>query len=163
MNSNRISVALPEEVITQVKQKISEINTLMKPYLASLTKEERESLPKMADKTLAFVTKVVEYVKSNPKYILTDFMDAAELKKDYDLYQDVLPLLALVNQVGKSFQDTTMLAGHEAYVAALPYYKNVKIYSDNGDATARAIYDDLKKRFPGRKTGKTKSEETSKS
>lgn len=108
----------------------------------------------MADKTLAFVTKTVEYTQSNPKYINSDFLDAAELKRDYNLNQDILPILAIVNQLGKTIEDTAMLSGHEAYVGALTYYKSVKYYADQGDTTARTIYEDLKKRFPGKKTGK---------
>ena len=154
MNTNRISAVLPDAVKTQVQQKIQEITDLLVPYVTSLTNEERGNLPKMADKTLAFVTKTVEYTQSNPKYINTDFLDAPELQKDYELNQDILPLLAIVNQLAKSLEDTAMLSGHEAYVAALVYYNNVKYYATNGDATARTIYEDLKKRFPGRKSKK---------
>jgi hypothetical protein len=43
-----------------------------------------------------------------------------------------------------------MLAGSEAYIAALAYYNSVKQAAKMNVPGARAIYDDLSKRFPGR-------------
>ncbi|CEN35075.1 conserved hypothetical protein [Capnocytophaga canimorsus] len=46
MSRNLISVVLPEQVTTQVSQKLQEIKELLAPYMGNLTLEERASLPK---------------------------------------------------------------------------------------------------------------------
>jgi len=50
--------------------------------LIALSNEERRGLPKMGDKTIPFVEKVIEYASSNPEFI-PSFMDLQELKNDF--------------------------------------------------------------------------------
>jgi GrpB-like predicted nucleotidyltransferase (UPF0157 family) len=47
--------------------------------------------------------------------------------------------------------DTTMVAGSEAYQFALIFYNSVKMAARQDIPGAKAIYEDLKKRFPGHK------------
>ena len=151
MSKNQISVEIPAEVLAQISTKFQEIKTLLAPYMGSLTTEERKTLPKMSDKTVAFVSKVVEYTTSNPKYV-PSMMEPVEFKKDYDANQALLPLNAVSQQVTEMMKDTIMLTGHEAYVQALYYYGSVKLAAKSGDAEAKTIYEDLSKRFPGSKS-----------
>ncbi|AWL78053.1 hypothetical protein DKB58_03370 [Capnocytophaga canimorsus] len=152
MSRNLISVVLPEQVTTQVSQKLQEIKELLAPYMGNLTLEERASLPKMGDKTLVFVSKVSEYINSNPKFV-PSMLNTEEFKKDFSAHQGLLPILAVTQQVVEQLKDTTILTGHEAYVQALYYYGNVKLFAKTGDAEAKAIYEDLGKRFPKGKKG----------
>ena len=147
MSKNQISVEIPQEVLTQISTKFQEIKDLLAPYMGTLTIEERKSLPKMSDKTVAFVTKVVEYSSSNPKFI-PPMMEAEECKKDYKANQALLPLHAASLQVSEMMRDTIMLTGHEAYVQALYYYGSVKLAARAGDSEAKTITEDLSKRFP---------------
>ncbi|WP_265429739.1 hypothetical protein [Chryseobacterium sp. YIM B08800] len=151
MSKNQISVDIPENVVTQISSKFQEIKDLLAPYMGTLTVEERKSLPKMSDKSVAFVNKVVEYTIANPKFIPT-MMDAQECKKDYKANQTLLPLHAASQQISQIMKDTIMLTGHEAYVQALYYYGSVKLAARAGDAEAKTIAEDLSKRFPRGKT-----------
>ncbi|MDF2832354.1 MAG: hypothetical protein K0Q82_1460 [Chryseobacterium indoltheticum] len=147
MSKNQISVEIPQEIITQVSSKFQEIKDLLAPYMGNMTVEERKTLPKMSDKSVAFVNKVIEYTIANPKFVPT-MMDAQECKKDYIANQALLPLYAVSQQVGEMMKDTIMLTGHEAYVQALYYYGSVKLAARAGDAEAKTIAEDLSKRFP---------------
>lgn len=69
MPKNLIRMEVPAETLTKLQEKLKELRELLAPYLVTLTLEDRKSLPKMSDKTLAFVSKTAEYVKSNPKLI----------------------------------------------------------------------------------------------
>lgn len=151
MSKNQISVEIPQEILTEINAKLQEVKTLLAPYMGSMTLEERKSLPKMSDKTVAFVSKVVEYTNSNPKFI-PPMMDAVEFKKDYTVNQALAPLHANAQQVREIMRDTIMLAGHEAYVQALYYYGSIKLAAKSGDAEAKTILEDLSKRFPRGKT-----------
>jgi hypothetical protein len=53
-----------------------------------------------------------------------------------------------------------MVAGSEAYQAALVFYKSVKVAAAQDIPGAKAVYDELKTRFPGgkRKSGETETE-----
>ncbi len=147
MSKNQISVEIPQDIVTQVNSKFQEIKDLLAPYMGTMTVEERKTLPKMSDKSVAFVNKVVEYTEANPKFI-PPMMDAQECKKDYIANQTLLPLHAVSQQVGEMMKDTIMLTGHEAYVQALYYYGSVKLAARAGDAEAKTIAEDLSKRFP---------------
>ncbi|MBM7418805.1 MULTISPECIES: hypothetical protein [Chryseobacterium] len=151
MSKNQISVDIPENVLTQISTKFQEIKDLLTPYMGIMTVDERKSLPKMSDKSVAFVNKVVEYTVANPKFI-PPMMDAEECKKDYKANQSLLPLYASSQQIGEIMKDTLMLCGHEAYVQALYYYGSVKLAARAGDAEAKTIAEDLSKRFPRGKT-----------
>lgn len=112
-----------------------------------MTVDERKTLPKMSDKSVAFVNKLVEYTIANPKFI-PPMMDAEECKKDYKANQSLLPLYASSQQISEIMKDTIMLCGYEAYVQALYYYGSVKLAARAGDAEAKTIAKDLSKRFP---------------
>lgn len=156
MQKNLISVEIPKEVTTEVVAKLQEIKALLAPYTASLTKEDRVALAKMGDKSLAFVSKVVEYVETNPKFIPA-MMNVAEFKKDFSANQQMTPLQTLCDQLSESVKDTTILTGSEAYTQALYYYNNVKMFAKTGDTEAKVIYEELSQRFP---KGKKQTSET---
>ncbi|MCD0478886.1 hypothetical protein LPB90_10475 [Chryseobacterium sp. LC2016-29] len=147
MSKNQISVEIPQDIVTQISTKFQEIKDLLTPYMGVMTVDERKSLPKMSDKSVAFVNKVIEYTFANPKFI-PSMMDAEECKKDYTANQTLLPLHAVSQQIGEMMKDTIMLTGHEAYVQALYYYGSVKLAAKAGDAEAKTIVEDLSKRFP---------------
>lgn len=160
MPKNEIHVEIPQEKAQQLLEKINELRELMEPYLTSLTKEERSSLPKMKDKTQPFVSKTVDYVKTNPKMI-PPMMNAAAMKKDFDLYQSLSPIYGILLQLESNLSDTLLLAGHEAYKQALLYYASVKMSAKMGDPDAKSIQEDLGKRFSaqGKRPKKTNSTE----
>lgn len=49
--------SIPQTVLNEIKQKLSEASDLLKPYVNPLTPAERTELAKLGDKTLAFVEK----------------------------------------------------------------------------------------------------------
>lgn len=147
MNKNLINVEIPQEVANQVVEKLQEVKALLLPYMAKLTTEERKSLAKMGDKTLAFVSKVMEYVETNPKFVPA-MMNVEAFKKDFKMNQQMVPFQTLSDQISEVVSDTSILSGNEAYTQALYYYGNVKFFAKTGDAEAKVIYQELSQRFP---------------
>lgn len=147
MNKNVINVEIPQEVANQVIEKLQEVKTILAPYMAKLTIEERKNLAKMGDKTLAFVSKVMEYVETNPKFIPA-MMNVENFKKDFKTHQQMVPFQTLSDQISEVVSDTSILAGNEAYTQALYYYGNIKFFAKTGDAEAKVIYQELSQRFP---------------
>lgn len=151
--SNAISIEIPEADIQTVKDALATIQSTLAPFLIALTPEQRKTIPKMSDGTVPFVTKVMDYATSDPQFA-PPYMDVPEMKKDFDATTQLMPLLRTVEQVESNLNDTTMLAGSEAYIAALSYYNSVKMAAKMNIPGAKTIYDDLKVRFEGQ--GKVK-------
>lgn len=143
---NQISVEIPATVIAEVNQKLQDCKTLLAPYLQGLTTEERKTLFKMGDKTVATVQKVKSYMDTNPEFIPA-YMDKTEFLKDEAVVSSLTPIGNLCTQLASDIEDTLTITGSEALMSALLYYGTAKEAADKGVTTAKPIYDDLSQRF----------------
>lgn len=148
MNSNLISVSIPNDVVAQVTDHLNQIKTLLQPYLVSLTTEQRRELPKMSNKSLSFVSKVNDYCCTNPEFC-PSYFSSEELEKDFSTAAVLGPVHDLCEQLCSNIDDTVMLAGSEAYTTGLTYYGSVQMAAKIGQPNARSIYEDLHERFAG--------------
>ncbi|RED92434.1 hypothetical protein [Marinoscillum furvescens] len=149
---NSISTEIRPEEIEKVKAALSEIQSTLAPFIVALSAEQRKSLPKMSDGTEPFVEKVLDYAEDSPEFV-PPYLNTDELKKDFALTQQLMPVLRTVEQLASNLSDTTMLAGSEAYVTALSYYNSVKMASKMNIPGAKTIHEDLKRRFAKRSNG----------
>jgi hypothetical protein len=152
---NKVNFSIPEEVISQVTQRLNEAASLLQPYLIALSPEERRTIPKMSDKTMPFVEKTLEYCQTAPQFAPT-YMDREALAGDMKVTQQLTPLLRTTIALNDGLDDTTMEAGAESYVNALSYYNSVKQAAKMNVPGAKSIYDDLSKRFERAKNGNGK-------
>jgi len=148
---NLLSIVIPQEVIDAVSSAINVIVVQLKPYLIALSKEERMALPKMGDKTIPFVEKVIEYTASNPEFIPA-YLDLPELKNDFMAVTVLNQMFRPLNEVVSNLNDTILTEGSDSYKNSLKYYDSVKMAAKNNIPNAKTIYEDLSKRFE-RKTG----------
>jgi len=148
-NQNQISVEIPQTVIDTVTQKLQECKTALAPYLQGLTLEERMSLFKMGNKTVATVQKIKSYMETNPEFI-PGYMNQSEFHKDEKLVTQLNPIVNLATQLAADAEDTVMLAGSEAIQAALLYYGTVREANLRGVVSAKPVYADLVQRFSKR-------------
>jgi len=146
-DDNRISAQLTDANKATLLQKIGEIRALL-PFLLNLTPDERQTLPKLGDKTLAFDEKCASHMAQNPK-LVPGFVDLAELEKDRALRTPLSDVVRELDSLTQAVDDTVTLVGHEIYMAELAFYQNVRQAAKRGVSGAQAIYDDLKDRFPG--------------
>lgn len=150
---NRISATVAAADKTAVLDAIQTIRTKL-PFLINLSMDERRSLPRIADKTLAFDQKCAGYMAARPE-LVPGFVDTAELAKDRTLAADLHDIARELTQVAEGVSDTTMLALSEAYMADLSFYQSVRQAAQRGVVGADSIYSDLNQRFPGRPKGGT--------
>jgi hypothetical protein len=143
---NVISIVIPPADLQTVKDAFTTIQTTLAPYVLALTPEQRKTIPKMSDGTEPFVSKVMDYAVSDPKFA-PPFMDVPEMKKDFDVVMGLMPSLRVAQQLENQLNDTVMMAGSEAYIMALSYYNSVKMATKMNITGAKAIYEDLSKRF----------------
>lgn len=147
--NNQISVEIPQTVLNEMNQKLQECKTLLAPYLKALTSDDRKSLFKMGDKTVATVQKVKSYLETNPEFAPV-YMDKDEFLKDEAVVTGLNPISNLVDQLASDLADTITLAGSEALMASMLYYGMSKEAASKGVATAKPIYEDLGQRFSKR-------------
>lgn len=146
---NRISIHLTPEKKAAIEAGVQGIKAALQGITTSLSEDERTSLPRIADKTLAFDSKCDGYMASRPD-LVPNFIDLDERAKDRKLIDDLLPSLRELPQLTQALEDTLALANSDNYMGDLSFYQNVKQAAKRGVSGAAAIYDDLKLRFPGR-------------
>lgn len=148
-NLNRISVVIPPEVAEQVKQLYAQANEILRPYLVSLTNDQKSILPKMGEKSIPFVIKAAEYL-AIPATPAPPYIDATELQIDINAYETLRQIRQVASPTLEMLDDTMFLCGSETYVAVLAFYNYLKGASKMNVQGAKTIYDDLSTRFPGR-------------
>jgi hypothetical protein len=125
------------------------------PFLIDLTADERKALPKMGDKSRAFVSKAMEVAAQNPDFLPRSF-DLEEMRKDVQLFEAMYPIVMALTQLQELVDDTCVAAGSEAYAAALQVYNYAKASGQGGGLDA--VVSEMGQRF-ARKPRKAKSQE----
>jgi hypothetical protein len=151
MKENRHSAAIPQTVLDAARAKITEAAEALADYTVALTPQERQTMLKMGDKTLAFVERANEYAHGSPK-IVPSYLDLADFDTDFHDAHNLWGLLTALRQLAEAVEDTIMAAGGEAYHAALAVYHNVQAAAKDDIPGTKAIHEDLKSRLP--RTGK---------
>ena len=145
---NQYHATIPPAVLADVQTNLDAIKTALAPYLVSLTPEERKTMLRMADKTVAFVQKTTDYATTTPAFVPA-FVELDELRQDVAAVAALTPLRQQLEQLALDTDSTMMTAGGEAYGHALTLYGNIKFLAKNKQPGAQAAYDDLRQRFPG--------------
>jgi hypothetical protein len=142
--------AIPADIIELVRAKLNEITTTLKPYVTALTPTERRKLPKMGDKSLTFVEKSYVYALENPT-LAPSYLDMQAFGVDFADAHGLWTVRNDAQQVYEMLDDSVLSAGSESYQASLVFYNSVKAASAQDVPGAKAIYEELKHRFPGHK------------
>ncbi|BAX81659.1 cytochrome P450 family protein [Labilibaculum antarcticum] len=147
---NNLKFSLTKEESDQVDQAVNTLKTILEPKLISLAASDKRDMPKMGDKTLAFVEKSVGYGGMYPDF-MPKFIDVDEAKTDLRSVKGLKQLLTPLLRITNELDDTMTMAGSEAYSSALSIYKVLKNAANMGQAGAQEASDDLKSRFPGKR------------
>ena len=147
---NQHRQAVPAAVVEEMRATAARLIELMTPYAVSLTPAERQTLPKMGEKTLSFVERAHQQAQNYPG-IRPPFLDMAEFDIDFADAHGLWELKTYVRQLDDLVNDTVMTAGSEAYQAALVFYSAAKVAAAQDVHGAKAVYEDLRTRFPRRR------------
>ena len=151
MPDNRVSATLSEADQQAV---LAAINTIRQklPFLIDLTPEQRRSLPKMGDKSRAFVGKALAIAQHNSNFLPRSF-SVEEMERDVGLIESLQPIMVSLTRLFEQLEDTFTEAGSEAYSAALVVYQYGRTSSDG--ESLESLLDDMAQRF-ARKSRNTK-------
>ena len=140
---NLISATLAAQAVTNINAAIATIRANA-PFLISLTKQERSSLPRMGAGSIDFVEKTIAFVQQHPEALPATF-NTAEYLKDGALNTPLKPLVALMAQLNEDFDDTGLALGSDLLVQSLDVYAFAKATNRNG--AYDAYIDSVKGRF----------------
>lgn len=154
MTISPISAALTQSDRDAVMDAVATIKAKL-PFLVDLSAEERKALPKMGDKSRAFVSKALEVATQNPDFLPRSF-NLEELRKDVQLFEAIYPIMVALMQLSELVDDTSLAVGSEAYAAALQVYAYAKASGNVGGMDA--VVGEMGQRF-ARKPRKVKSQE----
>jgi hypothetical protein len=148
-NDNRISTEITPQKKAAIVAAIQALKTELQGIIINLNADERQSLPKIGDRTLAFDEKCKAYMASRPE-LVPGFVNLTEMAKDRKLVDDLLPCLQELAPICEGIEDTISLAYTDIYTGDLAFHANVKQAAKRGVPGTDTIYADLKERFPGR-------------
>ncbi|MDR1046143.1 MAG: hypothetical protein LBL64_00045, partial [Treponema sp.] len=102
----------------------------------------------MGEKIISFVKKAYDFAKENPNLVLS-YLEMTAFGVDFTDAHGLWTLHNAVLQLEEGIGDTEMIAGSEACQATLVFYKSVKMATVQDIPGAKAVYEELKTRFPG--------------
>ena len=88
----------------------------------------------------------MEYAANNTA-LVPSYLDLVEANKDLKLSKDLNNILKQVSTLQRAIEDTAMVAGSEAYDAALVFYASVKGASRVNVPGSQSVFEDLQKRY----------------
>lgn len=148
-SDNRISLTITAAQKTAIVNAVTALKTALDGIITNLSVDERRSLPKIGDKSVAFDEKCAAYMASRPE-LVPSFLDTAEMTKDRQLVADLLPCFRELAPLCEGLEDTITLAQSDNMVGDLAFYQNVQAAAKRGVPGTDTILADLKTRFPGR-------------
>ena len=147
LSNNRIDTVISDADLAKVNTALNDIESTLS-FLIGLTVDVRVQLPKINVVNKSFTQDAINAVVNNSA-MLPAYLDKTAMEKDMDLYLQLDKLAIRIRQLLEKIDDTQMLAGSEAFVAALTAYKLFAAAAAAGVAGSDAVYDTLKERFAG--------------
>jgi hypothetical protein len=151
MNENRVSGSLSSDAKAAVQSALETIRQQL-PFLIGLDPEARRSLPRMGDKSRAFVRKGLEAANQNPGMLPRAF-DLDEFGRDVALDEALLPIAESIRRLAEMVDDTLTAVRSDAYLAALVVYQSAKHAGKNSGLDG--ALDELGRRFVRKSGGGT--------
>lgn len=149
MPENRVSAELSEADRKAVLDAIETIRTKLS-FLIDLSPEQRRSLPKMGDKSRAFVAKALAVARHNSDFLPRSF-SVEEFERDVALAEALLPIMVSLTRLQEQVTDTYTEVGSEAYSASLVVYQYGR---NSGDGQSlEGLLDDMGRRFARKSKG----------
>jgi hypothetical protein len=149
MPDNRVSAELSNADRQAVLAAIETIRTKL-PFLIDLSPEQRRSLPKMGDKSRAFVSKALAVAQHDSDFLPRSF-SVEEMARDVALAEALWPIMVSLTRLQEQVTDTYTELGSEAYSAGLVIYQ----YGRNGGdgESLEGLMDDMAQRFARKSKG----------
>jgi hypothetical protein len=147
MPTNLHTEAYSAEDLAELTQLLTRVAEIVKPRAIPRTPDERRHMLILGPKSLSFVQRTLEHAINNPQ-IRPPFVDMEDFKADVADAVGLRAIRTLLQQLLDYVTDTEMVASSESYRSGLFVYSTSKVAAAQDVPGAKAIYNDLKTRFP---------------
>jgi hypothetical protein len=151
---NKIDAVLSAASVSKILQLIDQIEAEM-PFLVDLSNDEIASLNKMGDKGQSFVQDAMTLAEQDDSFLPRSF-EVTAMRRDVDLIQSLPPIAGRVSRLKELLDDTLLLAGSDAFAAALDVYASAQRHGKG--AGLKDSLSNLSKRFNRKSKKKTPEE-----
>lgn len=143
MTSNYISGALDDQTRTQIMDDLADIRAQM-PFLIKMAAKTKRAMPKMGDKSRAFVHKALEVATQHQDSLPRSF-NLEEMNRDVALFDAMYAIAMEFRQLEAEIDDTLVAVGSDAYSAALQVYRHTKAHGEGSGLDS--LIGDMGQRF----------------
>jgi hypothetical protein len=120
-----ITTTLPAATMTEIMGLIAQLEEKLAPLRVALSAEERQGLPKMGDKSEAFVRRCLEIATQDDSFLPRSF-DVAEFRTDVEAFTQTQQVELALSRLLEGVTGGRLEAGSEAFVAALDCYSALR-------------------------------------
>jgi hypothetical protein len=159
MPENLHTEPFPAEELTELRQLLTRAVEIVRPRAIPRTPDERRHMLTLGPKSLSFMQRALEHAINNPQ-IRPSFLDMEDFKADAADAVGLRELRILLQQLYDYISDTEMVASSESYRSGLLVYSASKVAAAQDVPGAKAIYNDLKTRFPRSRRAKPSDDST---
>lgn len=142
---------IDSNVVDQVIAKIRECETLLAPWIQTLTPTERKRLTSIRVKGLGFLEAVLDAMRRHPD-LVPQWIDPNVLDSLIEDYSLIHGMLTVEGGLQKIVSDMDLIAANEAYTEALKFYNLLRDEAKAKNPDAMAEYANLKVYFNKSKT-----------
>ena len=153
IHKNNLDVTLTTEQSAGVTSAVAALFAAM-PFLVSLTNADRRRLPKLGDKSEAFVRQAHQIVRDYVD-VLPAGIDLEQMDRDAAIPDLLLPVHQQLTQILTMVNDTITVAGSDLMKASHIVYRALKSHGE--EAGLRVLRDELGRRFA--RAGRPEEEE----
>jgi len=144
---------IPPESIAAIDGAFATLDEHLLPHLKLYGPKERRKRPRMGDRTEPFVSKAADYSETHPEF-MPAYVDKPAFKRAVRRVGTLRPYQRRFDQYKSMVDDSMGIAGSDALMGALPYYKTTKEAAKNKQPAAMTIADDLGERFAAKRPSK---------
>jgi hypothetical protein len=119
-----LSVTVPVADMTLISTALETLRAKL-PFLVMLTPEERKTILKLGDKSVAFMEKALDAARQHPEILPADF-SLEEFEKDVKLVEQLTKIRTELVALLQGVDDTLMAAGSETMVHSVTVYSYCK-------------------------------------
>jgi hypothetical protein len=143
-----ISITFTDDEKKAIDNALATLEQVLKGKVVNLTPMQRKQYSRVKYNMENWVNKTSSYIANNAA-LTPSFVDSSKLRLDMDAHTFLNTRIDKMELILRGVKDTNLLLGSDIYDACITFYRSVKVAAQGNAASASAIYDDLKKQFPG--------------
>jgi hypothetical protein len=152
--ANLHTTAFSAEDLAELTQHLLRAIEIVEPRATPRTPAERREMLTLGPKSISFTQRTHAYAVNNPQ-IRPPFLNMDDYSADTSDAVGLWGILNYIQQLHDHVSDIQAVAGSESYRSSLLVYGTSKVAAAQDVPGAKAIYADLKTRFPSTRRKKT--------